>query len=313
VYEINDPTTWPQEMQDYFNGGVNLWSNPESTAGFEEFIQQTRRDLLTQNGVSTIENMNEEQVFNEYLKWGSEHPATPLVFSIQEIKDMILDSLQRDTAIFSYQDGSLLQNGIYADFFPTGPMVLDQYMRYSSTIEKRQTAFANTISIDVLNTELTTLLPSYYGAYGDLIARFRLPGGIDPNIAEGILVHFYLNDEHRYLPLIISYEPIGIPSYSVIVNGFENVMQLSSPEVMLPIRSSLVPENEDATNLSPTDIENLIGKRAHFRYDRALASGYTPCLIFPFNLGIPNTSVILPLEEGIDFTEPTVFPWSSQP
>lgn len=312
VNQINDPDTWPQAMQDYFYGDPDLWSDSQKTAEFNAFIIQARMELLSRDGWLDVKFMDQEQLFQEYLKWGTEHPTVLLVFSIQELRDMVVESLHRDTAIFSYQDGSVMQNGIYVDFFNTGPMIMDQYLRFASNIESRETAFANTVNFDVLGVQSTDLLPSYYGAYGDLIARFQLPVRIDPATSEGILVHFYLNNEHRYLPLVINYQSVAIPSWSVVITSYENVINLSGAEVVLPVRSSFMPEDEGTTNLVPSDIQNLIGQRVHIRYDHALASGYLPCMFFPYNLGIPNTSVILSLSEDIQFTEPIIVPWDAQ-
>jgi len=73
-YEINNSATWPQEMQEYFDRAPEEWNNPTtqyvSDEAFHQFIQQSRRDFLSDQGVSGIEILNEQELLMEYIRVG---------------------------------------------------------------------------------------------------------------------------------------------------------------------------------------------------------------------------------------------------
>jgi len=76
-FDINDPATWPQEMQDYFNRAPEEWNNPTrqyvSNEVFDQFIQQARRDFLSELGIDGVAGMNDQDTFTEYVRWGMEN------------------------------------------------------------------------------------------------------------------------------------------------------------------------------------------------------------------------------------------------
>lgn len=311
-YDIHDPDSWPEEMRTYFYGGDAAWSDAEQSSAFNDFLLQVRRELLARSGVANTETLSGEALFNEYLKWGLFHVEELLVFSPAELRGMVVQSLGRESAVFAYRDGNVVQNGIYVNYFESGPITLEYYNAKVGPTANRQTSLQNTIDISILGIEEYTLLPSYYGAYGELLARFRLPIAVNPESSQGILLHFHLNGVHTYLPLIIHFTYTLLPSSSTLVTGTEFLIQYSGDDTIYPLRSSLEAQN-DSTNLNATDIQNMLGQRIHVRYENSLTSGYSPGMIFPFALGIPNTCIIIPIDGSLQFTEPSQYPWSTQP
>jgi hypothetical protein len=233
------------------------------------------------------------------------------VFTTDELRQFIADSLGRQSAIFACTTAEgKKQNGIYADVFPEGPMSYEEYIAYTSTPELRNMAF-DSVSIDVLGRNTSDIVPSFKGVYGDVVARFKLPGGIDPAQSEGILVHMHLNGEHRFLPLIVSYVPVVLPQGSTIIisgNGTE-VIQTSQDLTITPIRSGLLPNSDGSGNLQPADVQAMVGGRIHARHDFGIyPQDHVYLSLFPYGLGIQNTSVIevIPPEWGAMFSEPIV-------
>lgn len=88
-YDINDPATWPQEMQDYFNRAPEEWNNPTrqyvSTEVFDQFIQQSRCDFLSELGIDGVEGMSQEELFTEYVKWGMENRQAITLSPLEKI------------------------------------------------------------------------------------------------------------------------------------------------------------------------------------------------------------------------------------
>jgi len=87
VADLHDLSTWPVEMQDFFNRPPDEWNNSSkqyvSGAEFNLFFQQTRRDFLTRNGIETSKKTDHE-IMLEYQRWAFENKEI-MTWSPQEI------------------------------------------------------------------------------------------------------------------------------------------------------------------------------------------------------------------------------------
>jgi len=76
-------------MQDYFNRAPEEWNNPTrqyvSTEVFDQFIQQSRCDFLSELGIDGVEGMSQEELFTEYVKWGMENRQAITLSPLEKI------------------------------------------------------------------------------------------------------------------------------------------------------------------------------------------------------------------------------------
>lgn len=292
---LHDMSTWPEDMRDYWTGGNTAWADTARSEEFNAFVQGLRADMGFQS-------------LGDYMRYGQEHPEEILVFTTDELRQFIADSLGRQNAIFACNDeNGKIQNGIYADVNPSGRMTYEHYIEYYTTPEGRAIATTG-ITLNILGRDVEDLTPSFQGAIGDVVARFQLPGGIDPAVSEGIIMHFHLDGQHRYLPLIINYQPVQLPAGSLFIYVPEDILQYTTePLEITPVRSSLLPDDDHASDLSPQQIQALVGTRVHAIHNRSI-DGILYFSIFPYGLGIQTTSVIeaIPPEWDAIFSEPIV-------
>jgi hypothetical protein len=91
----------------------------------------------------------------------------------------------------------------------------------------------------------------------------------------------------------------------------ENIIQITNRLFEItPVRSSLLPDADQTSNLNPQDIQGLVGTRTHIVHRFTVyPNDNVPYLaFFPYGLGIQTTSVIeaIPPEWDAIFSEPIV-------
>lgn len=316
-YDIHVLSTWPQEMQDYWNGGNDLWSDPSKTPEFDAFIQQSRRDYLLENGIQQVAEMSAQDLFNEYIRLGQEYGGVLLTFTTTELRELNYGALNRYITHYAHSDTTsgnyIFYDGIYLGVVP-GNGVMDLTL-FNDSIA-RHGNFRNIINgLNVLGVTQNDLMPGYYGFVGDGAARFRLPG-IDPGVAQGILGHIYLNDQDIWLPAIISFQDVPIRQGDLIVDANEIFHPINHDDFIRYSRVTLPynPGRTDTPPITEPDVINLIGKKITFRSDSSLRSDTGVTAYFPFNLGLQGATadihILDPIGDAAIYSGLSNWPWN---
>lgn len=316
-YEINDPAIWPQEMQDYWNGGDEQWSNPALSAEFDAFILQERRENVAENGIAGVETMSDQEILYQYMRLGQEHGGELLTFSPTELRDMNYRTLNRYVTHYAHSDNTtgnyMFYEGIYLGVVP-GNGVMDINL-YNDTVS-RQGNFRNIINgLNIFGVEQNDLMPGYYGFVGDGAARFRLPGGVSPEVSQGLLGHVFHNNEHFFLPTIVSFQEVPLNAGDLIVNGNEKLVPLEQNDAIRYSRAELAhnPGGISAQPLTEVELISLIGNKITFRSDSFLVSGLGVTSYFPHGLGLQGATTdvrVITANDGVIWSGQTVWPWS---
>lgn len=303
-YEINDPATWPQEMQDYFNRAPEEWNNQVhsymSDEVFNTQLIQMRRDFIQGIGLKNDESMGEYELFIQYLKWGQDNKQL-LTLSPEELRTMLTDPNNEGVAykhIFPDNSGMVMYEGLFA-------MI---------GIQDNDTLFQNRIN-NVLNSEMNLTIfgvnalvhRGYYrGVRGDQIGAFRLPG-VDPSAGVGVLVH-YINDSgiDCYMPLIAHFIDLQVNKGDIVVVGGNIGGPSHSPVEAVMAASHVNPSGRsDMRSITLEEIVNNLGNKVTIYADTQKMGEFEE--FFPWGFG---------LEPGDEFsfyqwTDPaTVLPWT---
>ncbi len=201
-YEINNSASWPQEMQDYFDRAPEEWNNPTtqyvSDEAFHQFIQQSRRDFLSDQGVSGIEILNEQELIMEYIRWGNEN-LNILILTPIEIRTMLSNPDNYFASYSEINDGNLT---FHEGLFTYINLKADRdFQSLLNQLAEQQ------FSISVFGELINVSRDGYLGFVGDEAGLFRIPG-INPEQGIGILGHWNPTPgQHAWIPLIVHFSP----------------------------------------------------------------------------------------------------------
>jgi hypothetical protein len=259
--------TWPQEMRAYWMGGNQEWTDQALTAEFDAFIQQARRDFLTQNGVENAASLSDLEAFYQYLRIETEQKNMIMQFTITELQTMNQDALNIHTAHFAYYEETqprITHDGIWAD--PPGGGIktkawYDQWVGNPNSHLRSDNLTAESVIRNIFGSNQAEMLDRYDGIIGDAAAVFRLPG-IDPEQAVGILVHTSVGSDHNWLPLIVHFQDLILAPGSMIVNGMHEIVEVTSP-TSIPASHTTFDPAPGADNLTLASTMQLVGQKVH--------------------------------------------------
>ena len=299
VADLHDLSTWPVEMQEYFNRLPEEWNNPTrqyvSDVEFHRFVQQARRDFLTANGVADAGSMNQEKLFMEYLRLTNKIPII-MTLSPLELREMVSDPQNVGASFIHFDDeSSTMTEGLFVNYsFRDNDEAFE-------IMKNRVINYRFTINLFGQPTEVARAF--YQGVMGDEIGLFLLPG-INQNEGIGVLVH-YVNESgrHCYLPLATHFEDEVIRVGDIVVlSGLGTSLdetEVNGAHINPKGRADMAPVTLD-------DLMNNIGLKIQIYPDTD--NKLTINQSFPFQLGLEggqrfvfNQPELLP---------PIVYPWS---
>lgn len=304
VADLHDISTWPAEMQDYFNRPPEEWNNPTkqyaSDVEFHRFILQARRDFLTAIGISEAGSMNKDALLLEYLKWGNDNKQI-LVLTPIELRSWYADT--ENIGMF-YQhilpnnSGVQVLEGIYLNI-----KLQDNTKNVQELVGL---LLDESFRLPVFGQEVLFPRHNYLGVVGDVISLFLLPG-IPADQGIGILVH-YVNEkgDHCYQPTATHFIPLTIKKGDLVFNaGGRDIAPIEADIVMGAAHTGAL-GGYNSVPITLDDLVNNIGLKIAIRPDFG-SDGWT-VEIYPWNLGLEGGQTF-DFEQS-PFLPSIIYPWS---
>ena len=286
-YDLHDMSTWPEEMQNYWTGGIETWTDPALTAEFDAFVQQSRRDFLAQNGVENAASLSDLEAFYQYLRIGIEQKAITQ-FSITELRTMNQDAFNAYTAHIAYYEETqprIVHDGISV-MHSEGMRTQSEYDQWfgDPNSSLRDVHLSVTSVRNVFGSDQAGIVNRYDGIIGDAAAVFRLPG-IEPEQAVGILVHTNLGSDHNWTPLVVHFQDLVLEPGSLLVNGMHEIVE-STSRIIIPASRSSWDRRDTASILTLSQLMQYLGQKTHCGIDYGDGVyGY-----FPYGLGLQGAN-----------------------
>ncbi len=321
-YDIQSPESWPEEMRAYANRPTDSWGMPDNPdyvtdAEYDAFLKEARRTFIGKQGVD-VENLTDEQILYQYMKWGMENKAV-LEFSPAELSAWNQDFLGYYTSPVVYRaDDGKIYDGLGADV--RNPFLTEeQYNKWCKDEEARRDfdmnkpPFIHNLSVFGRSQEVITQTGDFLG---DSIALFRLPG-VSTDKAVGQLIHTYRDGKHQFIPLAVNFEELSLSIGTYVVGslpidgGAQSVFPYNSDVEMLIryARGTFAYKQVGTVPYTLSDMQSMLGRKTINACDRGEEkSGKLISVYYPFNLGIPGVNVIYPYD-GTKAISAPVWPW----
>jgi hypothetical protein len=234
-FDLHNPATWPQEMQDYFNRAPEEWINPSrsyiSDDQFTEFFQQARKDFVNQQGVE-IAKKSENEIFLEYQKWCFEHSQV-MVWSPKEITQVVGGPFR-----ISWIDGTAGDAPVHGGNNRSANLRINPETEGLIAQLLAKHMYSVQIFGDILN-----LTPNA-GFMGINAGLVRIPG-LDPQ-REVLLYLTYKEDNLIYDNLIsIPLQPTIHEIGESILDGHQTIIEVSSSFTLSPAIHGLCSGGQD--------------------------------------------------------------------
>jgi len=235
VADLHDISTWPVEMQDYFNRPPEEWNNPSkqyvSGSEFNRFFQQARRDFLTNHGIDTAHKTDEE-IFLEYRQWAFDNKQIG-VWSPQEITQV-----RGGAFTISWTEGTAKYAPVHGGNNRSANLRIDP--ESEGLISQLLTEHMYTVTIFGTDVNLTPNA-GYMGINAGLV---RIPG-VDPQDEVLIYLTYRENnityDDLISIPLQPTSHNVGIP----ILDGHQTVISVNTPFTLSPAINGLCSGGQD--------------------------------------------------------------------